>query len=409
MMLDVTAARMRFPALQRTLDDRAVAYLDGPGGTQVPHEVIDAMSSYLEGGVSNAGGTYVTGQETTQLINAARLAMADLFNAQPKEIAFGQNMSSLTFSLSRSLAQTWEPGDEIVLTRLDHDANISPWLRAAAERDVVVRWLDFDPDTCQLDLEGLDQVLTERTRLVAVTAASNGVGTVVDVKRAAKAAHRFNAMVFVDGVHFTPHGLVDVKDWNVDFFACSAYKFFGPHVGVLYRKEEHLTRLDAYKVQAAPDEIPEKWQVGTQNYEGLAGLTAAVDYIASLGEGTTRRDCIESAARSVSDHENTISEHFLGGVAEIPGLKIFGTGGSGPRVPTFALDIKGQSPSSIAERLGAEGIFVRAGHFYAVALAERLGVLDQGGLVRIGFVHYNTLDEVDRVLDSLNRIAASDA
>ncbi len=253
---------------------------------------------------------YVTGQETTQLINAARLAMADLFNAQPKEIAFGQNMSSLTFSLSRSLAQTWEPGDEIVLTRLDHDANISPWLRAAAERDVVVRWLDFDPDTCQLDLEGLGQVLTERTRLVAVTAASNGVEAVVDVKRAAKAAHRFNAMVFVDGVHFTPHGLVDVKDWNVDFFACSAYKFFGPHVGVLYGKEEHLTRLDAYKVQAAPDEIPEKWQVGTQNYEGLAGLTAAVDYIASLGEGTTKRDCIESAARSVSDHENTISEHF---------------------------------------------------------------------------------------------------
>ena len=286
MMLDVTAARMRFPALQRTLDDRAVAYLDGPGGTQVPHEVIDAMSSYLEGGVSNAGGTYVTGQETTQLINAARLAMADLFNAQPKEIAFGQNMSSLTFSLSRSLAQTWEPGDEIVLTRLDHDANISPWLRAAAERDVVVRWLDFDPDTCQLDLEGLDQVLTERTRLVAVTAASNGVGAVVDVKRAAKAAHRFNATVFVDGVHFTPHGLVDVKDWNVDFFACSAYKFFGPHVGVLYGKEEHLTRLDGYKVQAAPDEIPEKWQVGTQNYEGLAGPTKGAWFASALSTTT---------------------------------------------------------------------------------------------------------------------------
>lgn len=405
-MLDVTAARMRFPALQRTLDGRAVAYLDGPGGTQVPQDVIGAMSAYMERGVSNAGGTYVTGLETMQLVAGARSAMSDLFNARPEEIAFGQNMSSLTFSLSRALAQTWEPGDEIVLTRLDHDANISPWLRAAAERDVVVRWLDFDPDSCQLTLEGLDTILTRRTRLVAVTAASNGVGTVVDVKRVATAAHRVGAVVFVDGVHFTPHSLVDVMEWDVDFFACSVYKFFGPHVGVLFGKEEHLTRLDAYRVQATPDKIPEKWQVGTQNYEGLAGLTAAVDYIASLGEGSTRRDRIESAARSVGEHENAISEHFLGGVAEIPSLKIYGTGGSAPRVPTFALDIKGQIPSSIAERLGAEGIFVRAGHFYAVALAEGLGVLDQGGLVRIGFVHYNTHEEVDRVLDSLNRIAA---
>ncbi len=407
-MRDVTATRMRFPALQRTLNGRTVAYLDGPGGTQVPEEVIDAISSYLERGVSNAGGDYVTGQETMELIRSARLAMADLLNSQPEEIAFGQNMSSLTFSLSRALARTWAPGDEIVLTRLDHDANISPWLIAAAERDVVVRWLDFDPETCLLDLEGLDEVVTERTRLVAVTAASNAVGTIVDVKRVAATAHGVGAIVFVDGVHFTPHGLVDVKAWDVDFFACSVYKFFGPHVGVLYGKGEHLTRLDAYKVGAASDEPPEKWQVGTQNYEGLAGLTAAVDYIASLGEGSTRRNRIESAARSVAEHENAISERFLAGVAEIPGLKTYGTDASAPRVPTFALDIKGQSPASVAERLSAEGIFVRSGHFYAVALAERLRVLDQGGLVRIGFVHYNTLDEVDRVVDSLNRIAAGE-
>ena len=407
---DLNALRAQFPALQRTVGGRPAVFLDGPGGTQSPARVIDAMSDYLRRGSSNHGGHFLTSRESDATAEAARLAMRDLLNARRvEEIVFGQNMTSLTFSLSRAFAQTWQPGDEVIVTRLDHDANISPWLLAAADRGVTVRWLDFHPADCTLALEQLPALLNERTRLVAVNYASNAVGTISDVGRVTALAHAAGALVYVDAVHYTPHDVVDVQALDCDFLACSVYKFFGPHTGVLYGKYEWLDRLTAYKVRPAADQPPGKWETGTQSYESLSGVVAAVDYLADLGGGGgSRRERLVCGLEAIKAHEATLSEHFLRGAANVPGLRVYGITDIemlAQRTPTFAIELVGRAPAEVAAWLGERGFFVWDGHYYAIAVMERLGTLEHGGLVRIGFVHYNTIEEIDRLMAALHELA----
>jgi len=402
MPIDVDATRAQFPALLRTVGDRPAAYLDGPGGTQVPDRVIEAIGGFLRAGGSNLGGPFVTSRETDVVTESARGAVGALFNASPDEIAFGQNMTSLTFAVSRALAATWEPGDNIVLTRLDHDGNVWPWVRAAQETGVEVRWLDFDPDTgCRLQAEALSSLLDGRTRLVAFTHASNAVGTIVDIGSVVADAHRSGALTYVDAVHYSPHGLVDVAATGTDFLVASAYKFFGPHTGCLYGRSEVLHELDAYKLRPAPNKPPGKWETGTQSFESLAGVTAAIDYLASLGEGETLRRRLVSSMTAIGEYERTLSERFLDGINAMDRVTLYGGPTAEGRTPTFALDVGGVPPAEVSRRLGDQGIFVWSGDYYAVEVMRRLGVADEGGLVRIGFVHYNTVDEVDRVLEAL--------
>lgn len=402
--------RQQFPALQRQVDGRLLSFLDGPGGTQVPQSVIDAMSDYLARGTGNLGASFLTSYEAGEVTEKARRALQDLLNARrPEEIAFGQNMTSLTFAVSRAISRSWQLGDEIILTRLDHDANISPWVLAAEERGVTVRWLDFDPSDCMLKLHTLPDLLSKRTRLVAVSYASNAVGSITDIKEVTRLAHEQGALVYVDSVHYAPHGPIDVQDLDCDFFACSIYKFFGPHQGVLYGKYDLLDELMAYKLRPAPSKPAGKWETGTQSFESLAGSTAAVDYLASIGgsEGT-RRERIVGAMAAIKVYEQQLSERFLRGAAEVPGIQVFGITdieNLANRTPTFAISLEGYSSEEVASQLGAQGIFVWHGHYYAVAVMERLGLLDQGGLVRIGFVHYNTPGEVDGVLSALRQLA----
>jgi cysteine desulfurase family protein (TIGR01976 family) len=402
------AAKFRklFPALQQKVNGRPAAYLDGPGGTQVPQSVIEAMGSYLANGLSNTGGPFHSSRVTDETKKAARQAMVDFYNARrPEEIVFGQNMTSLTFSMSRALARTWQAGDEIVVTRIDHDANISPWLLAAKDRGVTVRWLDFRPEDCTLALETLPELLSEKTRLVAVNYASNAVGSISDVKRATTMAHEAEALVYVDAVHYAPHDVIDVQALDCDFLASSTYKYFGPHTGILYGKYEHLERLAAYKVRPSSNKPPGKWETGTQSFESLAGVTAAVDYIASLTDSEgTRRERLVAAMSAVKAYEVELSAYFLQEATKVKGLRVYGITDVEmleQRTPTFAVSLAGHSAESVAAYLGERGIYVWHGHFYALAVMERLGLLESGGLVRIGFVHYNTKEEVDRVLQAL--------
>ena len=400
-MLDIAAIRSQFPALARTVHGRPAIYADGPGGTQVPQRVIDAMSGFLASGGSNLGGPFVTSEETGAVVDAARLAVADLFHADPDEISFGQNMTSLTLAFGRALARTWAPGDEVICTRLDHDANVSSWMQAARDAGATVRLVDFDVETGRLDPAAVAAAINERTRLVAVTHASNAIGTIVDVSAVVEAAHDAGVMVFVDAVHYTPHGVVDVAATGCDFLTASAYKFFGPHTGALYGRREVMETLEPVKIRPAPDFGPGKWESGTQSFESLAGVTAAVDYLASLGTGTTRREQLVTAMTGIAHYEHGLSQRFLAGVAEISGVTVHGVAGAEGRTPTFAVDVAGQSARRVAEHLGSAGVFVWDGHYYALEVMRHLGVLTTGGLVRIGFAHYNTEDEVDQVVDLL--------
>jgi cysteine desulfurase family protein (TIGR01976 family) len=404
--LDPVPLRAQFPALQLEVDGKTAVYLDGPGGTQVPQTVIDAMSGYLSHGGSNSGGPFLTSRYTDDITNAARAAMMDFYNARrPDEIVFGQNMTSLNFSLSRALARTWQPGDEIIVTRLDHDANISPWLLAAQDSGVIVRWLDFDPTNCTLRLDTLPDLLNEKTRLLALTYASNAVGSISDVHRATELAHAAGALVVVDSVHFAPHGLIDVQAINCDFLISSSYKYFGPHTGILYGKYELLDSLMAYKVRPAPAKPAGKWETGTQSFESLTGVTAAVNYLASIGGETgSRRERLVQAMQRIKTYEMSLSQRFLMGATQVAGLRVYGITDVerlAERTPTFAVSLAGMPAEEVATRLGNQGIFVWHGHYYAVAVMERLGLMEQGGLVRIGFVHYSTADEVDRIVNAL--------
>jgi cysteine desulfurase family protein (TIGR01976 family) len=379
-------------------------YLDGPGGTQVPDSVIDAMAGFLRRGGSNLHGPFVTSHETDEALEGARVAVADLFGASPTEVAFGQNMTSLTYAMSRAIARTWTRGDNIVLTRLDHDANVTPWVQAATDAGVEVRFVDFDPDRgCTLDLGSMDAVLDGRTRLVAFSHASNAVGTITPVNDIIERAHAVGALTYVDAVHFAPHGRIDVRASGTDFLVASAYKWFGPHTGCLYGKRELLESIEPYKLRPSPETAPDRWETGTQSFESLVGVSAAVDYLASLGSGASRSDRLDDAYRSILQHETALSDRFLAGLSEMDHLRLFGIPGSRGRTPTFAIDVEGRSPADVAASLGSEGIFVWAGDYYAVEVMARLD-RSRHGLVRIGFVHYTTIDEVDRTLDALDRL-----
>lgn len=410
-LLDPIPLRAQFPALQRTVNGQSAVFLDGPGGTQSPESVIDAMAGYLKSGSSNLGGPFLTSQETDAAADHARAAMMDMLNARrPEEIVFGQNMTSLTFALSRAISRQWQAGDEIIVTQIDHDANISPWLLAAEDRGVTVRWLDFHPENCTLALESLSDLLSDRTRLIAINYASNAVGTINDVARVVAMGHSVGALVYVDAVHYAPHGLIDVQALDCDFLVCSVYKFFGPHTGVLYGKYDLLDRLTAYKVRPASNMPPGKWETGTQSFESLSGVVAAVDYLAGLGGGGgTRREQIIRGMGAIKRYEGTLSERFLHEATRIPGLRVFGLTDVeelDKRTPTFAVSLDGYTPEALATLLGERGFFVWHGHYYAVAVMERLGLLDRGGLVRIGFVHYNTIEEMDKLFATLQELAS---
>lgn len=403
---DIDDVRSRFPALARREDGERVAYLDGPGGTQVPRSVIDAMSGVLSDGVSNLGGGFASSRLAERVTDEARSAMADLLACDPDEVFFGQNMTSLTFAVSRALSATWPEGAAIVLTSLDHDANFTPWARAAADRGVEVRVADFDPSTGTLDPAAVVDLIDDRVTLVAVCLSSNALGTLVEVAPIAEAARQSGALTYVDAVHAAPHHLIDVRSLGCDFLAVSAYKFFGPHVGAVYGRRELLAGIEAYKVRPAPSDPPAKFETGTQSFESLAGVTAAVDHIASLGsDGATRRGSIEMAYEAIGLHEAYLAERFITGLAHFEKVRLYGVPRPPPgRSPTFALAIEGMRARDVAGHLARRGIYVWAGHYYAVNVMERLGLADSGGLVRVGFTHYNTGGEVDRALEALSEL-----
>ena len=410
--LDTEWVRQHFPSLRMQVNGHPAVFFDGPAGTQVPQAVIDAISDYLLTRNANNCGAFLTSKRTDETIAEARQAMADLLGCTAKEIVFGPNMTTLTFALSRSIARELKPGDELVITTLDHDANVAPW-RALEERGVVVRQVDIREPDCTLDMDDLRRKVTAKTRVVAVGYAANAVGTINDVHEVVQLAHQAGALAFIDAVHYGPHGFIDVRQLDCDFLACSTYKFFGPHIGVLYGKAEHLKHFRPYKVRPAYDSIPDRWENGTQNHECLAGVTAAVDYLASLGrhEGPAagdRRSALRAAYASIQKYERALVTKLIAGLLEIPGLKFYGI--SDParfehRVPTVAIRMDGYTPQQLATYLNNEhGIFTWDGNYYALNLTERLGVEDKGGLLRIGLVHYNTAEEVERLLAALRSL-----
>jgi len=411
-MLDISAIRKQFPSLSQTQDGKPVVYFDNPGGTQVPQSVIDAMVQYLVRDNANHGGAFSTSRRSDAMLEEAHQAMADMLGAATRnEIVFGPNMTTLTMGLSRALARWVNPGDEVIVTRMDHDANISPWMLLARDSGATLRWVDFRPEDCTLNLDDVERHLSKKTKIVACGLASNAVGTIHDVEMISKMAHACGALVFVDAVQYAPHGPTDVRALDCDFLVCSAYKFFGPHEGVLFGKYDLLDRLPAYKVRPADNRPPHKFETGTQNHEGIAGTLAAVEYLAALSGGTgTRRERILSGMAVIQNYERGLVSHLINGLQQIKGLRIYGI--TDPRrfdqrVPTVAFRIEGLAPRRIAQSLGERGIFVWDGNYYALAVTERLDVEDKGGMVRVGLVHYNTMEEVDRLLEELHRITKS--
>ena len=401
--------RALFPSLGQEVAGRTAVFLDGPGGTQVPTPVMEAMTAYFSRDNANTGGLFATSQRTVETVNAARRETAFFLNAaRPEEIVFGQNMTSLTFALSHALKRTWQTGDEVMVTSLDHDANVAPWIMAAADAGATVRTWDFRREDGTLRLEDLERLLRPRTRLVALTHASNALGTIPDVAAAVRLVRQKSpeAMVFIDAVHYTPHNPVDVQALDCDFLGCSAYKFCGPHLGILYGKYAHLDRLEAYKVRASSSKPPGKWETGTQSFESIAGLRACLAYLAQLGGG--QEPTLRGAMVRVRAYEMGLTRAFLSQAETVPGLKIYGITDPkrvGERTPTFGITLVGWNAREVAARLGEQGIFVWDGHFYALNVVERLGLAAQGGLVRIGFAHYNTLEEVGRVVGALQNLA----
>jgi cysteine desulfurase family protein (TIGR01976 family) len=403
--LDIDWVRAQLPSLSQEVNGHPAAFLDGPGGTQVPQRVIDAISDYLRTSNANTGGAYATSRRTDEVISGARAAMADFLGCDSDEIVFGPNMTTLTFAISRAIGRELQPGDEILLTHLDHSANVSPW-QALEERGVKIQFADIHEHNCTLNLDDLASKITARTKVVAVGYASNAVGTINDVKTIVRLAHEAGALVYIDAVHYAPHGPIDVRDLDCDFLACSTYKFFGPHMGVLYGKREHLARLTPYKVRANTNAVPQRWEWGTLNHECIAGITACVEYIAELGRRTEqvddRRQAIQTAYRAIQLHERALTTKMLRGLSEIQGLRLYGINSSEGRCPTFAIRIEGHAPLQLATSLGERGIFTWDGNYYAINLTERLGVEKDGGFLRIGLVHYNTEEEVDRALEILS-------
>ena len=379
----------------------------------MPQRVIDAISDYLKHANANTCGAYLTSRRTNQVIADARAAMADFFGCDADEVAFGFNMTSLTFAMSRAIGRELKAGDEIVLTLLDHDANFSPW-HALEERGVVIRRVAFRESDCTLDMQDLARQINQRTKVVAVGYASNAVGTINEVKEVVRLAHAVGALAYIDAVHYAPHGPIDVRNLDCDFLVCSSYKFFGPHMGVLYGKREHLKKLRPYKVRANTNEIPNCWEWGTLNHECIAGITACVEYIASLGRKlntavTSRRAAILAAYVEIVKYERWLCERLIQGLASMPTVKIYGITDPAKfdhRCPTIALRAEGHTPLELATKLGDRGFFTWDGNYYALNLTEQLDVEKDGGFLRIGLFHYNTVEEVDRLLGALREIVA---
>lgn len=416
-MFDVQSLRRQFPSLNRPRNGSLPVFLDGPGGTQVPQRVIDAMVDYLTRCNANHGGAFATSIESDQILDGAHAAVADLLNASSAdEIAFGANMTTLTLHLSRAIGRTLKPGDEVVVTRLDHDANITPWVLAARDAGAVVRHVDIHPEDCTLDLDDLRRQLGPRTRLLAVACASNAVGTVNDIPGLVRLAHAAGAQVFVDAVHFAPHGPIDVQAWDCDFLACSAYKFFGPHVGILWGKRALLEELPAYKLRPAPDHLPGRWMTGTQNHEGLAGVAAAVSYLADIGDACPdsqaafrsfggQRVLVHAGLAAIREYETRLGRRLLAALAERPRVTVWGITDPArlaERVPTISITLADRPASDLAAHLAQRGIYAWNGNVYALALSERLGLESRGGFLRLGLIHYNTDAEVDRLIQALD-------
>ncbi len=412
--LDSAWVRQQFPSLQTQVNGQTAAFLDGPAGTQVPQQVVDAIKKYLLRDNANTCGAFATSHRTDAMIAGARQAMADFFNCSSEEVSFGQNMTTITFALSRAIGRQLKAGDEVMVTTLDHDANVAPW-RALEEKGVLVRQVDIHEADCTLDLDDFKSKLSNKTKLVAVGYASNAVGTINPVAEITKLAHAAGALVFIDAVHYAPHGAIDVKALNCDFLACSPYKFFGPHMGTLYGKREHLMRFSPYKVRPAPDALPDRWETGTQVQELIAGIAAAVDYLAELGQrhdptARDRRAALLAAYQVTHAHERALLAELMEGLLAIPGLHIYGITDLkrfDERCSTVSVRLDGHTPTEVATFLGERGIFTWDGNFYALNLTERLGVQSTGGLLRIGLVHYNTPDEVERLLVALREISGT--
>ena len=414
MTVDVARIRARFPALATTDNGQPRLYFDNPAGTQVPQSVADSMAECLLQRSANTGGQFRTSVLAGEVTRAARAAMADFVNApSPDEIIFGQNMTAITFHLSRSLGRLLQPGDEIILSQMDHDANIEPWRLLARDCNLQVRWLPFDTETFEFDLAKLDDLLTSRTRLVCVGGASNLTGTINDVEAICTKAKSAGALTYIDAVQSAPHIVTDVQQFGCDFLVCSAYKFFGPHQGILWGRRDVLERLEPYKVRPAPAALPWCFEPGTQSHEGMAGTGAAIDYFADIGATLSetaergRRQRLTDAIGALFDYERTLADRLVTGLRSIPGVSLKGI--SDPdamhrRVPTVAFTHERHEPDSIAAALAKRNIFVWSGHNYALEVVRALGILDSGGAVRIGAVHYNTLDEIDTVLNALEDV-----
>ena len=412
-VFDIAWVREQFPSLKLRVNGHVAAFLDGPAGTQVPKQVINNVENYFVNANANTCGAFETSRRNDMMIASTRRAMADFFNCDSNEVVFGQNMTTITFALARAIGRQLKAGDEIVVTTLDHDANVGPW-KALEERGVVIRQVDIREEDCTLDLEDLKQKITARTKVVAVGYASNMVGTINPVAEITKQAHAAGALMFVDAVHYAPHGLIDVKALDCDFLACSPYKFFGPHMGTLYGKKEHLQRFKPYKVRPATDAIPDCWETGTQVQELIAGIGAAVDYIAGVGRHCdsnvkTRREALAAAYRATVPYERNLLARLLDALQTIPGVKVYGITDPkrfGERCSTISLRMDDHHPTEVAKFLGDRGVFTWDGNFYAINLSERLGVETKGGVLRIGIVHYNTADEVVRLLTAMREFAA---
>ncbi len=421
MPLDLDRIRAQFPALALEDDGRPRVYLDNPAGTQVPRHVLDRMRDYLVHTNANADGVFRTSAATDALLEEAHRAVADLLNAPSwREVVFGQNMTTLTFAFSRSLGREMRPGDEILVTRMDHDANVAPWLMLAEDLGLTVKWLPFDPTTYRYDLTALDDLLSERTRLAAINYASNALGTINDVKTIGEKVHAAGGWMYVDAVQYTPHAPTDVQALGCDFLVCSAYKFFGPHQGMLWGKEALLERLTAYKVRPASDALPVKFETGTLSHEGLAGTLGAVEYLAWVGATMAaehhgayahfpeRRRHVHAAMRAIADYERPLTARLVAGLEAIPGLTIHGITDPAhfdERVPTVSFTLEGRHPREVARRLGEENLFVWDGDYYAYEVIRRLGLDACGGMVRVGPCHYNTAGEIDRLVAAVAALA----
>ncbi|CAI2466073.1 Probable cysteine desulfurase [Serratia liquefaciens] len=398
-------ARAQFSALTQHYNDQPVIFFDGPGGSQVSRGVLEKMTDYLGKYNANLGGHYFSSHVTGEVMNNARESVRALLNAPtPDNIIFGMNMTSLTFHLSRIISRHWQAGDEIIVTELDHYANVSSWQQAANDKQVTVHQIPLQQADCSLDVARLCEQITAKTRLVAVTYASNVTGSIVDIKTITEAAHRVGAQVYVDAVHYAPHNLIDVQALGCDFLVCSAYKFFGPHIGMAYIAPQWLQRLQPYKVEPATDVGPGRFETGTQSFEGLAGVTAAVDYLAQWGTpGTSLRQRLQESFADYHRHEENLCRYFLQRLQQIDDVQLYGSPQADcqRRTPTFALTFKRHAPEQVARRLGRHNICVGSGHFYAQGLIQRLNLQDSGGVLRIGMMHYNTLQEIDTLFELL--------